>query len=523
MKKRIAILLFIAAFASMHSFAQRIIQGQVIDAQSKEPVELAHIRSVDETAFATADERGNFSLKITSSNQIIIGLIGYKSTTIDIDDFNNRILVALERAPLHLKEVYVTSNSVNAGFRTVSKIDMNLRPARSTQEFLQIVPGLFIAQHQGGGKAEQIFLRGFDADHGTDINVSVDGLPVNMVSHAHGQGYADLHFLIPETVKNIEYGKGPYYTAAGNLATAGSVRFSTLNVLDKNVFKLEAGQFNTIRSLGMFELFSKKQREKGTNAYIATEFLYTDGPFDVPQYFNRFNVFAKFNSRVGKHSRISLLASTLSSQWRASGQIPERAVNAGQIDRFGFIDSSEGGYTSRSNFSGRITSNLKAGTWDNQIYFSKYYFNLHSNFTFYLNDPVNGDQIRQRESRNIFGYTSRFTNNAHLGKGKLISELGAGFRFDRTNDSELSHTTNQNDILEFKQLGDVDEKNIFFFVDESFEKGPWLLNLGARLDYFHFDYFNELSNQHKIQRETKLLFPRKLICNSNPITQHNCT
>ena len=146
---------------------------------------------------------------------------------------NTTIHVEMEKGPVDLQEVVITPQSAARFFHAISKIDLNLQPVRSAQDILRTVPGLFIGQHQGGGKAEQIFLRGFDIDHGTDINVTVDGMPVNMVSHAHGQGYADLHFLIPELTGNVDYGKGPYYTQYGNLGTAGYVSMNTVKGLDK--------------------------------------------------------------------------------------------------------------------------------------------------------------------------------------------------------------------------------------------------------------------------------------------------
>src|ERR1700761_6542009 len=143
------------------------------------------------------------------------------------------------KEPSELKEVIITSHTNNlTTSRTITGIDLNMQPVRSAQDLLRLVPGLFIAQHQGGGKAEQIFLRGFDADHGTDVNISVDGMPVNMVSQAHGQGYADLHFLIPETVSGYDFGKGPYYSDKGDFNTAGYVAYNTKNVLDGSTLKV---------------------------------------------------------------------------------------------------------------------------------------------------------------------------------------------------------------------------------------------------------------------------------------------
>jgi outer membrane cobalamin receptor len=147
----------------------------------------------------------------------------------------------MKKAGLNLAEVRVNGKK-NSSLNTIGSVDIMLRPVNTSQDVLRIVPGLFIAQHAGGGKAEQIFLRGYDIDHGTDINVTVDGMPVNMLSHAHGQGYADLHFLIPETVEKVNFDKGPYFTNKGNLATAGYAEFHTKEFLKNNFIKLEGGR-----------------------------------------------------------------------------------------------------------------------------------------------------------------------------------------------------------------------------------------------------------------------------------------
>src|SRR5690606_228488 len=153
---------------------------------------------------------------------------------------------------------------------TVSSLDFKLRPHNSTQDLLRVVPGLFIAQHAGGGKAEQLFLRGFDVDHGTDVAISVDGMPVNMVSHAHGQGYADLHFVIPETIDNLSFSKGSYDSRSGNFHTAGAVKFKTKNYVRQNVLKYERGIFNTERGLAMINILPGGKDENIKNsAYIA--------------------------------------------------------------------------------------------------------------------------------------------------------------------------------------------------------------------------------------------------------------
>jgi outer membrane cobalamin receptor len=493
------------------SWSQSAIQGRVIDKNSREPLELAYVRWSNTIQGVVTNKQGYFTLNKPAANRadsLIISFIGFATQEIKTNT-GSSIVVEMEKGPINLEEVVITPQSAAASFHTISKIDLNLQPVRSAQDILRTVPGLFIGQHQGGGKAEQIFLRGFDIDHGTDINVTVDGLPVNMVSHAHGQGYADLHFLIPELTGNVDYGKGPYYTQYGNLGTAGYVSMNTVNSLDKSTVKLEGGQFNTLRGLAMIDLLSNRQKQKGTNAYVASEFLYSDGPFDAPQHFNRFNIFGKLNTNIGKANKLTLIGSTLNSGWDASGQIPERAMKSGLIGRFGYIDNTEGGYTNRTNASAKLTSYFSQNTtWENQAYYSNYNFNLHSNFTFYLNDPVNGDQIRQREGRNIFGYHSKLSHETSLGKWNLQSVYGTGFRLDQTRNTELSHTINRNTVLEYMQLGDIRETNAFVYADESIEKDRWRFNIGARLDYLNFHYFDKLTADQSPDQQKAIVSPK---------------
>src|SRR6201996_386538 len=273
--KTAVVLLLISQMAK----AQAILHGRVIDQATHEPLEMAVVTDLHTGKNYLTDNNGYFKLKTTGATNIRVSMIGYIAQTMTSQP-NKLQTIALVRGALDLKEVIITNNIAGTGvgsFRTLSKIDLNMQPVRSAQDLLRLVPGLFIAQHQGGGKAEQIFLRGFDADHGTDVNISVDGIPVNMVSQAHGQGYADLHFLIPETVAGYDFGKGPYYTDKGDFTTAGYVAFDTKKTLPQNLIKLEGGQYNTARILAMINLLSPKARDKGQSAYIAAEGLYSDG------------------------------------------------------------------------------------------------------------------------------------------------------------------------------------------------------------------------------------------------------
>ncbi len=489
--------LFLLVFTA-RTQAQNTIKGKVVDAVSRQPLEAVSVSDADtKLAKTSTDQNGNFIL--ISGTQLTVSYIGYKAATVTADE-NKENIIALQPDLVSLEAIVLESN-VASKFSTLSKIDLDLKPVRNTQELLRLVPGLFIAQHAGGGKAEQIFLRGFDCDHGTDVQVSVDGLPVNMVSHAHGQGYADSHFIIPETINNIDFGAGPYYTQHGNLNTAGYVSFSTFKNIAKSLIQVEGGRFNTFRTLAMIDLIKKNKDRQ--SAYIAGEFNYTDGPTINKQNFNRFNLFGKYNLVISPAMQLTASASAFKSKWDASGQIPDRAVKDGTIERFGSIDPSEGGNTERYNANIILSTQFKNGsTWENQAYYSRYKFNLYSDFTFFLNDPVNGDEINQAEQRNIFGYSSKLKQKSFFGNAVLNSTDGIGLRYDATTGSKLAHVVKRQ-FLDYVKLGDIKELNAFAFTDQQLTVGKWLISAGVRLDYFHFNYFDKLTAaQQPSQRKT---------------------
>lgn len=408
---------------------------------------------------------------------------------------------------IRLADVTVSNSLQKNIFNSIAKIDLDTKPVKNSQEIMRVVPGLFIAQHAGGGKAEQLFLRGFDSDHGTDILVTVDGMPVNMVSHAHGQGYADAHFIIPETIGNIDFGTGPYYTQQGNFNTAGYIGFKTLNRLTESRVQVEVGQFNTKRILGMVDLLKKNSAKQ--TAYIATEALFTDGPTISPQQFSRYNIFAKYNRMISDNHSITASISAFSSDWYASGQIPERAVEEGLIDRFGSIDNTEGGNTSRYNAQIKLNSTLRKNlVWENQFYYSKYVFNLFSNFTFFLNDPINGDGIQQSENRDLYGLNSTLSVKSKWYDWNIKSIYGLGIRFDQSNNNGLSNTS-QRRFISSNTLGNISETNSFAFVEYQAMKGKWAMDLGFRTDYFHFNY-QDLLNSFQQAPQQKIIISPKL-------------
>nr|WP_302831575.1 TonB-dependent receptor plug domain-containing protein [uncultured Bacteroides sp.] len=387
-----------------------------------------------------------------------------------------------------LEEV-VISRQLNH-LNEITKVDLQINPVNSSQEVLRIVPGLFIAQHAGGGKAEQMFLRGFDLDHGTDINISVDGMPVNMLSHAHGQGYADLHFLQPEVIDAVDFDKGPYDASRGDLATAGYVAFKTKDRMT-NEASLEIGQYNTQRLRGSFSLIDNPQQ----SLYVSSAFLSSDGYFVSPQNFKRYNLMSKY-TQWNESSRFNIILSHFNSTWDASGQIPQRAVDRGLIGRFGALDDTEGGNTSRSNLQFLHQLTLDNGaTIKSDAWISYYHFNLFSNFTFFLNDPENGDQINQHENRLLSGASTQYTQHYHLGASVWRATGGIGFRYDQVNDLALYHTVKRRRIGTFS-LGDVQQSNLYGFINANIEWGKWIINPALRLDYFSFDYADRTPDEN---------------------------
>ncbi len=485
------------------SEAQQNFSGKVVDAQSRQPIESATIIDANAQILKTnTDKNGDFTIK--SVEQVLVSSVGYKTTLATVVT-NNTTLIELEPEAIDLKAIVLESNAAPK-FSTLSKIDLSLKTVKNTQELLRVVPGLFIAQHAGGGKAEQIFLRGFDVDHGTDVAINVDGMPVNMVSHAHGQGYADAHFIIPETVNNIDFGAGPYYAQQGDFNTAGYVSFATFKNISKSMVQIEGGQFNSFRTLAMIDLF-KKNKDK-QSAYIAADFNYTDGPTINKQNFKRLNIFGKYNRTLAANTQLSASLSAFNSNWNASGQVPDRAVKSGLIDRFGSIDPTEGGHTERYNANLIINHRYKSGaTWENQIFYNRYTFNLFSNFTFFLNDSVNGDEIQQAEKRNLLGYTTKLTQKYFIGNKVLASTYGAGLRYDATSNSRLSNVVTRKFISDTK-LGDIKQSNLFAFTQQQFTAGKWLFNAGVRVDHFTFAYFDKLSTNQLASQSKTIVSPK---------------
>lgn len=495
------VLFFIYTYTvNAHDFKGRIVN------QNNEPIENVAIYNEETGNHTHSNSLGNFTLTNTKVNNVVsFSYLGYETKIISIleEDLHNERIIKLIQSTVSLKQLILTSDT-NILSKIVN-VDVQKNPIKSSQEILQKVPGLIIGQHAGGGKAEQLFLRGFDVDHGTDVAINVDGMPVNMASHAHGQGYADLHFIIPETIEGLDFGKGPYYADKGNFNTAGYVNLKLKNTIDSNLIYAEVGQYNTSRLVGMFKLIASEK----SNAYLASELYLTDGYFNSPQNFNRVNIMGKYNYKKSHNEELNVMLSHFQSKWDASGQIPTRAVEQGLIDRFGAIDDTEGGETNRTNL---LINHKKTIDEDisvnSKAFVTAYNFELYSNFTFFLEDPINGDQIRQKENRIMMGAESIF-DRKHLTIGNSFDvkyNAGIGFRYDNIDDVELSNTLNRETLINRIAYGDIDEVNTYAFLNSEFKTGKWKLNPAIRLDYFKFNYVNNITETYDSKNETDVAF-----------------
>lgn len=490
------------------------ITGVVTDT-NQHPLEGVYVYNNTSTKHAHTKANGMFTLEDSKAGDSIeVGMLGFHKKVIILtqSQVDNGLTIELESKAMQLDQITIT-RGLNA-MHHITKLDLQTSPVNSSQEVLRKIPGLIIGQHAGGGKAEQLFLRGFDIDHGTDINLSVDGMPVNMVSHAHGQGYSDFHFVIPETIAAIDFGKGPYNADRGDFATAGYAEFITKDRLENSSLNLEIGQFNSLRTLAMFNLMEKSSDQ---SAYVAFEYIATDGPFESPQNFNRINVMAKYSTFLKGSDKLAITASHLDSRWDASGQIPMREVANGNITRFGAIDDTEGGTTSRSNLNLEYSSFIDENTsFKSNVFYSRYGFELYSNFTFFLEDPINGDQIKQKEERDIFGFNASIKNSFQWNSIETTLTSGIGLRHDIIDDIELSHTLNRKTTLEYIQLGDINQSNLFAFINADFELGSFTIAPALRLDYFKFMYEDQLAANYTLQAENKAIVSPKLNFLYNP-------
>ena len=356
------------------------------------------------------------------------------------------------------------------------------RPTLRPAEVLEFVPGVIVTQHSGDGKANQYFLRGFNLDHGTDFASFVDGMPVNMPTHAHGHGYSDLNWLIPELVSRIDYKKGPYFADEGDFTSAGAARIHLFGELPQGIGSLTLGENRYSRGL-----LAKSLALGSGQVLVAVEAAHNDGPWDNPERFHRLNGVLRYSLADGD-SRSSLTTMAYSAGWNSTDQIPQRAVDSGRVGRFGAIDPTDGGNTARYSLSYNHQRSFDDGRLAFNAYAIRSRLGLFSNFTFNLDKPapLNADQFEQAEQRQVFGLGASRRFNTRWGGIDSTNTIGVQARHDRLAPVGLYSALGRSRVAT-TQESRVRETSAGVYGENSTQWNAWLRSVaGVRHDRYHF-------------------------------------
>lgn len=360
---------------------------------------------------------------------------------------------------------------------TVTGAELNARPITRPGEVLEATPGLVVTQHSGEGKANQYFLRGYNLDHGTDLAITVDDVPINMRTHAHGQGYSDLNWLIPETVNSLDIRKGPYFADVGDFGSAGALSIGLIDGTPKKTATLTVGSF------GYQRLFGMASTPAGAgNLFFAGELSHYNGPWNNPDDTRKVNGMVRYSQGTADNG-LTVTGMAYSNKWNSTDQVPSRGITSGQIDRFGEIDPSDGGNASRVSLSARMVKTDEAGWWKANFYAVKSTLDLYNNFTWFLNDPVNGDQFHQRDGRTMVGGNASRTLQGTIGGVRTETTLGIQTRYD---DIDLGLTnTLQRTFLSNIRTDQVKEGSVGIYAENTLYWTDWFrTTLGWRGDYY---------------------------------------
>ena len=363
----------------------------------------------------------------------------------------------------------------------VTKEVIEKRPILRAGEILENVPGMIVTQHSGEGKANQYFLRGYNLDHGTDFATWVAGMPVNMPTHAHGHGYTDLNFLIPELVSRVDYTKGPYFAQEGDFSSAGTARIHYANSLVANVASLTGGTKGYARML----LAGSPEFGPGRLLY-ALEYQHNDGPWTNPDNFAKRNAVLRY-SQGTQANGFNITGMAYNANWNSTDQIPQRAVNTGLIDRYGAIDPSDGGKSARYSVSGEWRQSSGSISREANLYVIRSKLNLFSNFTYFLDNPVNGDQFEQTERRTVIGGAASQTWDLKWGDLTVSNTAGVQLRRDRLSPIAL-YATAAKLRLTMTRVDQVTTTSIAPYISSAITWTPWFRTIaGLRADFQKFD------------------------------------
>ena len=377
------------------------------------------------------------------------------------------------------------ADAANEGI--ITPAELQSQPYQRPGDLLETVPGLLISQHSVEGKANQYYLRGFNLDHGTDVAIRVAGMPINLPTHAHGQGYLDLNFLIPELVSRVQYRKGPTFAEEGDFSAAGSVDIGYLHALEHPLLTLEAGAYAYRRSL-----FAGSWKVAGGDLLIAQEGVHNDGPWEHPEDFKKFSTVVRWSKAEGTR-RFSATAMLYGATWDATDQIPQRAVDSGLLGRFGTLDPTNGGQSHRASLSlefqdqrGDVRDRLDA-------YWIGTRLELTSNFTGWLDDPINGDQFQQAERRTYGGLNASRAIELQVFDRPAEIQGGVQARWDNIPTVGLFHTLKRERLRTIRE-DQVLESSWAPFLQFKVQPLDWMrATLGLRHDRYDFEVNSSLA------------------------------
>jgi len=362
---------------------------------------------------------------------------------------------------------------------TVTQKELLARGVLRPGELLEAAPGVIVAQHSGEGKANQFYLRGFNLDHGTDLRTTLDDMPVNQRSHAHGQGWTDLNFVIPELVARLDYGKGPYSAQNGDFAAAGSAALVYANRLPRATVSVGAGANGYARVLA-----AGSPRFGGGSLLYAVEALHNDGPFTHPDDYRKLNAVLRYSSGYANNG-YTLTAMAYAGRWNATDQVPAQAVANGALDRFDAVDPTDGGAARRFSLSG-VWRRTQSDTADKvSAYVIRNRLDLFSNFSYFLNDPVNGDQFAQPDRRVTSGVNASRAWHTHGASANAV--LAAGVQLQNDNIFNGLLATRARVPLRTVRNDHIVETSAAAFLEQHVAWSPALRTVaGVRLDRYRF-------------------------------------
>ena len=525
---KIAAVVLIAWLVSVNAWAQTggTVTGRVTDETGGAlPGVTVELRGRSEPLIAVTDGEGHYTFEniAPGTYQLSLRLINFadvnhgdvtvrESASLVVDEamhlsLNAEVVVVGKRTFVNLvdaehpaENLVGIASSASQGAITAQQLDV--RPFMRQGEVLETVPGVIITQHSGEGKANQYFLRGFNLDHGSDFAMTVAGTPVNMPTHAHSQGYSDINFLIPELVAGVQYSKGPYFADQGDFATAGASNINYATTLERPIVRLEAGTYDFGRAL----LAASPTFGKG-HLLAAFETSTNAGPWTIPDSYRKYNGVLRY-SQGDNVNGLSLTFMGYHGTWNATEASPQRAIDSGLIDRFGSIDPTDGGHTYRYSVGGEWQHGAGNTLTKVQAYGIGYDLNLISNFTFFLDDPVHGDQREQVDHRFVTGARAFQKRQTRWGTHSVQNTIGIQFRNDDVMRVALFHTEERVRLSTWNDASAM-VTSAGVYGENQVEWAPWLrTTVGLRADGSRYGVTDAIESRNSGTATAGIISPK---------------